>query len=245
MISEDVKNMGLGTEDNKGELDKKNLMGQESGEPKEMNNSDGHSQQWHNREIDVEVRTEEDSVSEYEEAFPESTKFGKSYINLNKKEQGFGSLGKIQDKRNGGKDKDKAIRKVIAENKVEMLLLQETKMKEEEIGEREVGRIWHKDEFRFLVASSEGKSGGLLTIWDTSKFRMQQCIVNTRYIIISGCWLEDNLMSKWINIYGYCTVSEQRRLWEELIVLKSGWPQPLIIGGFNMVRCKLERRRYI
>ncbi|KAK8618866.1 hypothetical protein V6N13_132844 [Hibiscus sabdariffa] len=61
-----------------------------------------------------------------------------------------------------------------------MLLLQETKKKEEEIGEREVGRIWQNDEFRFLVASSEGKSGGLLTIWDTSKFRMQQCIVNTR-----------------------------------------------------------------
>ncbi|KAK8618865.1 hypothetical protein V6N13_132843 [Hibiscus sabdariffa] len=75
--SVNVKNLGSdATKDNKGELDKKNFMGQESGGPKEMNNSNGHSQQWHNREIDVEVSIEEHSVSEYEEAFLESTKFG-------------------------------------------------------------------------------------------------------------------------------------------------------------------------
>ncbi|KAK8974760.1 hypothetical protein V6N11_024402 [Hibiscus sabdariffa] len=189
LLSEDVKNMGIGTKVGTGELDKKNSMGQESIGPREVINSDEQSQQGHNREIVEEVRTEEDRVSEYEEAILESTKFGSSCIKLNKKEQRFGSLGEIQDKKEireievkrvvtvkvpmkvlswnirgmGVKTKTRAIRKVIAENKVDMLVLQETKKKEEEIGEGEVGRIWYNDEFRCLVASSKGKSGGLLT----------------------------------------------------------------------------------
>ncbi|KAK8571234.1 hypothetical protein V6N13_103363 [Hibiscus sabdariffa] len=98
LLSEDVKNMGIGTKVGTGELDKKKSMGQESIGPREVINSDEQSQQGHNREIVEEVRTEEDRVSEYEEAILESTKFGSSCIKLNKKEQRFGSLGEIQDK---------------------------------------------------------------------------------------------------------------------------------------------------
>ncbi|KAL4313311.1 hypothetical protein GQ457_01G010320 [Hibiscus cannabinus] len=68
-------------------------------------------------------------------------------------------------------------------------------------------------------------------------------IVNPRYILLSGFWFEDNVASTWINIYGFCNLNDQFRLWEELYELKKSWPQPWIVGGdFNAVRSKKERR---
>ncbi|KAL4309665.1 hypothetical protein GQ457_01G010940 [Hibiscus cannabinus] len=59
-------------------------------------------------------------------------------------------------------------------------------------------------------------------------------IVNPRYILLSGFWFEDNVASTWINIYGFCNLNDQFRLWEELYELKKSWPQPWIVGGdFN------------
>ncbi|KAK8648082.1 hypothetical protein V6N13_128844 [Hibiscus sabdariffa] len=45
--------------------------------------------------------------------------------------------------------------------------------------ENDVGYIWHDDEFHFLVAASFGKSGGLLTIRDKNKFKMESYIVKS------------------------------------------------------------------
>ncbi|KAK8697323.1 hypothetical protein V6N13_113475 [Hibiscus sabdariffa] len=59
-----------------------------------------------------------------------------------------------------------------------MVLLQETY--KELIIENDVGYIWHDDEFHFLVAVSFGKSGGVLTIWDKNKFKMESYIVKSR-----------------------------------------------------------------
>ncbi|KAK8506630.1 hypothetical protein V6N12_073583 [Hibiscus sabdariffa] len=144
LLSEDVKNMGIGTKVGTGELDKKKSMGQESIGPREVINSDEQSQQGHNREI-----VEEKEIREIEVKRVVTVKVPMKVLSWNIRGMGV-------------KTKTRAIRKVIAENKVDMLVLQETKKKEEEIGEREVGRIWYNDEFRFLVASSKGKSGGLL-----------------------------------------------------------------------------------
>ncbi|KAL4279899.1 hypothetical protein GQ457_03G014630 [Hibiscus cannabinus] len=112
--------MGLGTKDDTIELDKKKSEGQESVGPKEVNNSDGHSQQGHNREIDEEVSFEEDSVSEYEEAYLDSTNFGRLSKNQKIKEQRFGSLVEIQDKvltDSERKNRDKAKKRIKKKNK--------------------------------------------------------------------------------------------------------------------------------
>ncbi|KAK8681047.1 hypothetical protein V6N13_053454 [Hibiscus sabdariffa] len=90
----------------------------------------------------------------------------------------------------GVKSKQSMIRKTTSRNKVEMVFLQETK--KEEILELEVGRLWYDDNFCFVTAPSSGKSGGLITIWDVSKFKLHQSIGNPRYILISGFWVEDN-----------------------------------------------------
>ncbi|KAK8500663.1 hypothetical protein V6N13_076722 [Hibiscus sabdariffa] len=71
----------------------------------------------------------------------------------------------------GAKSKQSVIRKTISRNKVEMVFLQETT--KEEILELEVGRLWYDDNFRFVMAPSSGKSGGLITIWDVSKFKVE------------------------------------------------------------------------
>ncbi|KAK8682057.1 hypothetical protein V6N13_054454 [Hibiscus sabdariffa] len=98
---EDAVNMGLGIKDISVELDKNKSEDQVSVGSKEDINPDGHSQQGHIREIDEEVSSEEDRVSEYEEAFLEKKNIGRLSKNQKKKEQRFGSLSEIQDKKEG------------------------------------------------------------------------------------------------------------------------------------------------
>ncbi|KAK8977136.1 hypothetical protein V6N11_021225 [Hibiscus sabdariffa] len=97
-IREDAVNMGLGIKDVSVELDKNKSKDQVSVGSKEDINPDGHSQQGHIREIDEEVSSEEDRVSEYEEAFLEKKNIGRLSKNQKKKEQRFRSLSEIQDK---------------------------------------------------------------------------------------------------------------------------------------------------
>ncbi|KAK8558841.1 hypothetical protein V6N12_042134 [Hibiscus sabdariffa] len=97
-ISEDAVNMGLGIKDVSVELDKNKSEDQVSVGSKEDNNPGGNIQQGHIREIDEEVSSEENIVSEYEEAFMGKTNVGRLSKNQKKKEQRFGSLSEIQDK---------------------------------------------------------------------------------------------------------------------------------------------------
>ncbi|KAL4303606.1 hypothetical protein GQ457_10G000270 [Hibiscus cannabinus] len=71
-----------------------------------------------------------------------------------------------------------AVRKLIRKVKAEMVLLQETK--KEVVTEREVAKLWYDDAFNFVENPSIGKSGSLLLIWDSSKFKMEKCHVNVR-----------------------------------------------------------------
>ncbi|KAK8476742.1 hypothetical protein V6N11_046765 [Hibiscus sabdariffa] len=108
--------------------------------------------------------------------------------------------------------KKTTIQKTLKIHRVEMVLLQETY--KELIIENDVGYIWHDDEFHFLVAVSFGKSGGVLTIWDKNKFKMESYIVKSRYVLLSGLWLLDRVISNWVNVYGFCDVANQVVLWD-------------------------------
>ncbi|KAK8975241.1 hypothetical protein V6N11_046711 [Hibiscus sabdariffa] len=64
----------------------------------------------------------------------------------------------------GSTEKCTAIRNLVRTQKVEVLLLQETK--KEVWTSDEVRKLWHHDEFEFRMAESSGRSGALITILD-------------------------------------------------------------------------------
>ncbi|KAK8514639.1 hypothetical protein V6N12_057537 [Hibiscus sabdariffa] len=101
----------------------------------------------------------------------------------------------------GSNMKFSAVRKLIRKVKAEMVLLQETK--KEAVTEREVAKLWYDDAFNFVESSSIEKLGGLLLIWDSSKFKMEKCQVNVRYIPVSGIWANDLVATNWLNVYGW------------------------------------------
>ncbi|KAK8595305.1 hypothetical protein V6N13_016680 [Hibiscus sabdariffa] len=89
----------------------------------------------------------------------------------------------------GSEAKISAVRKVIRDNRVDMAMFQETK--KEKVTEGEISKMWVDDEFEFVVAASSGKSGGLLTIWDKTKFKLESSVINSSEVEES----EDNIKS--------------------------------------------------
>ncbi|GMJ00605.1 hypothetical protein like AT4G29090 [Hibiscus trionum] len=141
----------------------------------------------------------------------------------------------------GSKLKVSAVNKIIRDNKVEMAFLQETK--KESFSEQEVGRLWFDDDFEFQFAKATGRSGGVLTIWDKKKFEAEKSLVASRYVIISGKWVDDNCYFTFINIYAPCEKLGKQLLWDEIVTLRSSWQYPWIMGGdFNAIRARKERK---
>ncbi|KAK8511122.1 hypothetical protein V6N12_033403 [Hibiscus sabdariffa] len=50
--------------------------------------------------------------------------------------------------------------------------------------------LWPDDEFDFRMVESDGRAGGLISIWDTNCFRAESEIVNSRFVSISGRWIQ-------------------------------------------------------
>ncbi|GMJ05209.1 hypothetical protein HRI_004190100 [Hibiscus trionum] len=99
-----------------------------------------------------------------------------------------------------------SIRKLFRIQRVEVAFLQETK--KESITEAEIGRLWYEDKFEFRASDASGRSGGLITIWDKSKFYLEGCIINGRFILVEGNWIPDGKRSILMNMYAPCNSSE-------------------------------------
>ncbi|KAL4335994.1 hypothetical protein GQ457_07G011510 [Hibiscus cannabinus] len=102
-----------------------------------------------------------------------------------------------------------------------MVFIQETK--KEEFYVSEIGRLWYDDDFDFKFSATVGRLGGLLTIWDKSKFKAEKSLITSRYIVILGVWVDENLASTCINVYAPCNNLEKRNLWEYIVALRSVW----------------------
>nr|KAJ0196777.1 hypothetical protein LSAT_V11C700381330 [Lactuca sativa] len=107
----------------------------------------------------------------------------------------------------------------------------------------DVNGCWGSNEFDFDGVGSNGRSGGLLSIWDTKVFQKSEVIKNQNYLIISGkCKsIEGNLNV--VNVYGPQSRSEKKKLWEDLTRIryeKQGYW--IVFGDFNVVRYPIERR---
>ncbi|KAK8501623.1 hypothetical protein V6N12_034023 [Hibiscus sabdariffa] len=91
-----------------------------------------------------------------------------------------------------------AVKKLVREQQVQVLLLQETK--KTAISEDEVRKLW-VDEFHFRVGNAVGRSGGLLTLWDKNCFRLGKVSIQDRIISVSGVWIPKDVQVTIINIY--------------------------------------------
>ncbi|CAL5344867.1 unnamed protein product [Camellia sinensis] len=139
----------------------------------------------------------------------------------------------------GRREKKGKIRSMIIDRKIDIVLLQETKLSS--CTELDVKALWPKARMDYSYVDSDGNSGGLLCIWDPGTFQLSDCCCNRSFILLSGTIL-NSFECVLVNVYAPNVVDRRRKLWDTLVRLKSASSKPWCLGGdFNEIRCVGER----
>ncbi|XP_039063854.1 uncharacterized protein LOC120208712 [Hibiscus syriacus] len=140
----------------------------------------------------------------------------------------------------GSNVKISELRKFIRTYRIEMVLLQETK--KEDFMDTEISSFWCDDDFEFRFSKAMGKSGGILSVWDKSRFKILDSLITDRFILIEGKYASHDLIYSVMNVYAPCEVSEQVIVWSTIMEVrrknKNRW---FMAGDFNTIRNNSER----
>ncbi|KAK8690716.1 hypothetical protein V6N13_074244 [Hibiscus sabdariffa] len=144
----------------------------------------------------------------------------------------------------GAVSKRRDIQALLRKHEVEMAFFQETKLVE--ITNRLIKQVWWSNSFVFDFVPSIGLSGGIIDVWDPSKFVAALVTHDPNFLCLHGHWVSDSWESLMIAVYTPCVRSERRDLWEMLLAVASAVEIPCCLGGdFNEVTNYAERRGYV
>ena len=141
----------------------------------------------------------------------------------------------------GGGCKIGAVRKMICQNKVGFMGLVETKKARSSV--QEICRLWGSDDVKWEEVEAQGRSGGIICMWDGNFLRGGRVIKRDRWICIMG-FLQEVQMEICIGVvYGLYDAQDKRRIWQELIEVKENVEVPMMMmGDFNEIRYPHERK---
>ncbi|MCI24695.1 cytochrome P450, partial [Trifolium medium] len=133
----------------------------------------------------------------------------------------------------GGVLKRSRIRQLVHINKIEFLAIQETKL--EVISESLCYSLWGSSDCDWVFLPSEGRSGGILSIWRKSQNSLVFSFVGDGFVGVCLEWGVLKSICFVINVYSKCDISSKRRLWNNLLNCKRGlgvgrW---CVVGDFN------------
>ncbi|KAK8680756.1 hypothetical protein V6N13_109695 [Hibiscus sabdariffa] len=122
-----------------------------------------------------------------------------------------------------------------------MIFLVETKL--EGVSDSLIKSIWWTDSFRYVFSPSEGFLGGLIVVWEVSKFTMHEVCRDSRFLLMSGVWVLEEWKCGMIAVYALCATSEKLVCWYSLTALIESLALLVCCAGdFNMVMSLAERQ---
>lgn len=126
-------------------------------------------------------------------------------------------------------------------NDLDFGCLQETKL--ENFSDRDGRRLWKAKEVRWCAEGSVGRSGGLLTWWDDSKFACTSSWSIGGAVVVNGRWRSTMEELCIINVYVSCNRDEKRKMWDKLsmVVTQAAGSHICVIGDFNSILDEGER----
>jgi hypothetical protein len=122
---------------------------------------------------------------------------------------------------------------VIQKGAFDVCFLQETKIADVE--DYMIHGLWGHKEVGWVLQEAEGRSGGLLTMWNNSSVKFLCSFSGVGYLGIKVEVVGNVLFL--FNIYSPCNLEGKKKLWEELLVLKNlnGDGEWCVGGDFNAV----------
>ncbi|GLU19817.1 hypothetical protein SLE2022_360420 [Rubroshorea leprosula] len=140
----------------------------------------------------------------------------------------------------GGGGKKRGILNLVKKERIEFLALQETKM--ERVDTRVCRALWGTNECEWVAKPSNGRSGGLLCIWDPNCFIRDKVFEGQNFLGVFGFWGQNKVPVYIVNVYSPCDIEGKRLLWEEIknavTTSRENW---CVLGDFNAVKSQHER----
>ncbi|GJV75556.1 cytochrome P450 [Tanacetum coccineum] len=102
--------------------------------------------------------------------------------------------------------------------------------------------MWGYSTFDYALNKANGKSGGIIAIWDTSKFHMTSSIIGDGFLALTGKWLSIDIDCLFIVVYAPQALNRKKKLWLDIKALvQSQNCLSVVMGDFNEVRNENER----
>lgn len=132
------------------------------------------------------------------------------------------------------------VRRLKIHHKATFVGLQETQISN--FSKINVKGCWDSNKYDFDGVESNGRSGGLISIWDTRCFQKLEAIKNQHFLVVIGkCKNIDGNLNM-VNSYGLQSLADKKKLWKELLRIKNEkhgmW---VVFGDFNAFRNLGER----
>ena len=131
-------------------------------------------------------------------------------------------------------------KRLCIENKVKFLGLQETMSRDD--NKFLIQSLWKNSTFAYYTKEADGKSGGIIAIWDPSYFSSSSATEGDGFVAITGKLFEFDTTCLMIVVYAPQDHKRKKKLWRELnqIINQQNIPS-IVLGDFNEVRYASER----
>ncbi|KAH1238893.1 hypothetical protein GmHk_08G023471 [Glycine max] len=133
------------------------------------------------------------------------------------------------------------IRRMVRNQKVDVLCIQETK---KEVMERHMCQaLWGDSEVKWVAQPAVNTAGGILCVWSEKTFKLEKKETGNGFIMLVGKWIPEDQIVHIINIYSPCDIQSKRVLWESVKQLKIQNQGGLwcVLGDFNSIIIYSER----
>jgi exonuclease III len=141
----------------------------------------------------------------------------------------------------GSKRKEEALKDIIKTSAADILLLQETKMSQQD-SLKASRNAWKNSQG--IAENARGASGGLCTLWNTTKIELLNSDTRMHWIHTSLLHKDSGVQVNLINIYVPQHIEEKRICWETLQdFLQKNELDNIILGGDLNVTLSQEEKR--
>lgn len=132
------------------------------------------------------------------------------------------------------------ISSIISKGKADVFLIQETKVVN--MSEKVASSFWRYSDIGYSFSNSEGRSGGLITLWKKYSLSVISSFKGDGFLGIKVKWKEDAYYI--VNVYSSCELAKKKRMWGVLLELKKRFCDgEWVLGGdFNAIKNGRERK---
>ncbi|WJX33388.1 hypothetical protein P8452_21600 [Trifolium repens] len=104
--------------------------------------------------------------------------------------------------------------------------------------------LWSGEDCQWVFLPAVGNNGRILSILSKSSASMIFSFSGDSFIGVCLDWGAQNKRCFLVNVYSKCDINGKRRLWETLVVSKSGFDRGVwcVLGDFNAVLHRDERK---